>query len=75
MATIHELLSNPEKLLALSNDELKKLLEPYIPAARKALLPQEKPGKLGMHARVMFDVLKDPKIAADLAKLRATMKK
>lgn len=68
--TIHEILSDPEALLALSDEQLKTLLAPYIPETRKALLPEEKPSKLGMSARVMRDVLADPAIAAGLARLR-----
>ena len=74
MKSIHEILSDPEALLALTDEQLRELLEPYIPATRKAMLPEEKPSKLGLHTRVMMDVMKDPKILADLAKLRESRK-
>lgn len=68
--SIHEILSDPESLMALSTDDLKKLLEPYIPATRHALLPEEKPSKLGLHSRVMKDFFADPRIAEGLARLK-----
>lgn len=78
MKTIHEILSDPDSLLSLSDSQLKTLLAPYIPEARKAILPEEKASKLGIHSRVMKDVLarfaEDPKMAAALAALRTARK-
>lgn len=45
----------PEELLALSEPEIKKLLEPFIPSARAALMPPENPRKLGMDRRAIAD--------------------
>ncbi len=56
--TIQELLSTPpEQLIALSEQELKNLLEPFIPATRLALLPPEKPRKLGVEMRAIKDAI------------------
>jgi hypothetical protein len=54
--TIQELLATPpEQLLALSDEEIKKLLAPFIPSARAALLPPENPRKLGLDRRAIAD--------------------
>lgn len=73
--SIHEILTDVESLLKLSDEELKKLLEPYIPAARKALLPEEKPSKIGIGTRVMKDFLRDQNILKQVESLRASLKK
>lgn len=76
--SFHDVLANPDSLLALTDDQLKAALAPYIPAARKAVLPTEKASKIGLHSRVMKDVTaalqRDPKIAEQLAALRAARK-
>lgn len=55
---INELLSRPiEELAALPHEELKKLLEPYIPATRLSLLPAEKPRKMGVETRAVIDAI------------------
>lgn len=56
--------------MALTDTQLKTLLEPFIPATRQAVLPEEKPSKLGLATRVMRDVMRDPKIFADIQALK-----
>lgn len=72
---ISELLSDPEALSKLPLEELTKLLAPYIPEVRKAVLPEEKPSKLGLGTRVVKDFISDPSIKAQLEALRKQMKK
>ena len=51
---ISEILNrNPEELLALSDEQLKSLLEPFFPAVRQAVLPPEKSRKLGLDRRMI----------------------
>lgn len=66
---INELLDEPEKLIALSDFELKALLAPYFPATRYALLPEAKPKKLGLDVRNVLAAIKNN--AVEIAKLKA----
>jgi hypothetical protein len=60
--TIKEILERPpEELLALSDAELRNLLEPFFPATRTPLLPQEKARKLGVEVRAMKDAVENSK--------------
>ena len=72
--SIHEILSDPEALMKLTDEQLKSLLAPYIPETRKALLPEEKPSKIGLGARVMKDFMSDPNIMKQLEALKASRK-
>lgn len=70
--TIHELLTNPEYLLSLSDAELKNLLAPYIPSARTPVLPQESATKkFGVEYQALKEALNHPEIMKGLAALRA----
>ena len=60
MKTIHEILSDPDALALLTTAELTKLLTPFIPAVRKAVLPEEKSVKVGMSMRTMTELFKNP---------------
>lgn len=71
---IHDILSDPEKLLLLSDTELKTLLAPFIPLARKAVLPEEKPAKVGIAMRTMKEFLSNPEILAQMDAARAARK-
>jgi hypothetical protein len=56
--TIQEILARPpEELEAMSDTELFHLLEQFIPATRLALLPPEKPRKLGVEMRAIKDAI------------------
>lgn len=58
----------PEVLESLSDDELKRLLAPYIPLARQQALPEERARKEGVsvkHIKTMLSMI-DPKDLADL---------
>ena len=72
--TIHELLSDPDSLAKLSTAELTALLAPFIPAARKAVLPEEKPFKVGMAIRTMTEVMNNPAFKAQMEALRNSKK-
>ena len=62
--TIEDILNTtPEELSLLSNDKLKELLAPLFPAARKAILPPDKPKKMGVQDRLMRDILEQNKDA------------
>lgn len=57
---INDLLSDAsvERLMALSTEDLKRELVPYIPAARQSVLPEEKVKKQGVQmglAKAMMD--------------------
>lgn len=66
MKTIHEILSDPDSLSKLSTTELSNLLAPFIPAARKAVLPEERPVKTGMAIKTMAEMFKNPKFLAEI---------
>lgn len=66
--TIHELLTDPEYLLTLTDAELKALLTPYIPLARQAVLPEEKSSKVGLEIKALREAIKDPKLLALMKK-------
>lgn len=72
MNNINDLLDQPDKLLALSQEELKDLLKPYFPAARVPLMPPEKAQKQGVEKNVFNQLLASmrPEIDA-LRKLKA----
>lgn len=72
--TIHEILSDPDSLLKLTTAELTALLQPFIPAARKAVLPEEKPIKTGMAVKTMQELFKNPAFAAQMQALRNSKK-
>jgi len=72
--SIHSILTDPEALLKLSDERLKALLAPYIPDARKAILPEEKPSKIGVSARLLKEVMNDPTILAGLDAMRKAQK-
>lgn len=44
-----------EKLAELPDTELKMLLAPYFPDTRRAMLPIEKPKKVGVEQRAMME--------------------
>lgn len=54
---INDLLDEPEKLLILSDEELKKLLAPYFGPTRAALMPPEKAEKQGVERNVIRQFL------------------
>lgn len=56
--SIHELLAQgPDALSALSETELVELLRPYFPATRSAVLPDERPQKVGVEHRLVMSAL------------------
>lgn len=69
------LLDDPEKLLAMTDEQLRQALAPYIPETRKAVLPEEKPSKIGVSTRVMRDFMSDPSIKSQLEALRNMQRK
>lgn len=48
-----------EELFTLPDAQLKDLLAPYFPETRRALLPTEKPRKLGVGNRAIMQALVD----------------
>jgi hypothetical protein len=73
MKTINDLLDEPEKLLALSDVELKALLSPYFGPARAALMPPEKAEKQGVERSVMNQFLAANKEAIEtLRRMQST---
>ncbi len=71
MGTIHSLLSDPDKLVAMSDSELRAALAPFIPPSRKAVLPEEKPQKVGVQMRAMAEFLKNPALVKEMSAARA----
>lgn len=63
-----------EELHTLPDDQLKALLAPYFPFARRAMLPTEKPSKIGVGARAAMEAIERNKdaIAALLASRKIT---
>lgn len=52
-----------EELHTMPDDKLKVLLSPYFPFARRAMLPTEKPKKVGVAARAAMEALEKNKDA------------
>lgn len=73
--SIHDLLNKPvEELLALSPAQLKSLLEPFIPAARKPLLPEEKIPKQGVQMKFAKELIEANREAIEALKRMKGMK-
>lgn len=72
--TIDDILKNysMEKLDAMNEKELATLLAPIIPSARAAVLPEEKPRKLGLDVVHMKDAVQQNK--AGMLELAETLK-
>lgn len=54
-----------EELQSMSDAQLKALLEPYFPATRHAMLPTEKPRKIGVGTRAVLDAIDKNKDAIE----------
>lgn len=74
MKSMNDLLAEgPEALAALSPEELKAALAPYIPLSRQPVLPSEKSSpKQGVNHKLVLSALADN--AAAIAALRAARK-
>jgi hypothetical protein len=57
--TINEFLEKypVEDLAKLSDAQLARMLEPYFPLARRAMLPTEKPKKIGVANRALMEAV------------------
>ena len=55
---IDQILDDPEKLAAMSDSDLRALLEPFIPQTRAQVLPEDKPRKEGLAVKHMKSLVK-----------------
>ncbi len=58
---ITEILADPDKIKSLNDEALGKLLAPYIPLTRQAVLPDDKPEKIGLELKLVRSLLAQQK--------------
>lgn len=65
---IADILNDPEKLMTLTDGQLKALIEPYISQARQPLLPPEKAKKEGVQVKVFKEMIDKNRAAIEQLK-------